>query len=124
MLLQFAFHAADMAVVGRYVSANAMAAVGSTGSLMGLCITLLTGLAVGTSVLTAQYYGARNWTSLRNILRTSIAVALTGGVIIAVFGFFLAETFLTWMKSPNEILGLSRLYLRIIFAGMPLQMSY
>ena len=124
MLLQFAFHAADMAVVGRYVSANAMAAVGSTGALMGLCITLLTGLSVGTSVLTAQYYGARNWTSLRNILRTSIAVALSGGVIIAVFGFFLAETFLKWMKSPTEILGLSRLYLRIIFAGMPLQMSY
>ena len=124
MLMQIAFHAADMVVVGRFVSAHAMAAVGSTGALTALCITLLTGLSVGTSVLTAQYYGAKNWPALRNILRTAIAVALLGGLLMASFGFFFARTLLTWMKTPPEVIELSKLYLWIIFGGMPFQMTY
>ncbi|MBR6373438.1 MAG: MATE family efflux transporter, partial [Victivallales bacterium] len=124
MLMQIAFHAADMVVVGRFVSAHAMAAVGSTGALTALCITLLTGLSVGTSVLTAQYYGAKNWNALRNILRTAIAVALLGGLLMASFGFFFARTLLSWMRTPPEVIELSKLYLWIIFGGMPFQMTY
>ncbi len=124
MLLQIAFHAADMMVVGRYVSANAMAAVGSTGALTALCITLFTGLSVGTSVLTAQYYGAKNWRGLRRVIHTSMAIPLVGGVIMAVFGLLASRTLLEWMETPPEIIEMSKLYLWIIFGGMIFQMTY
>lgn len=119
-ILQVLFNAADMIVVGQF-SANeelCVAAVGSTGSLVALIVNTFIGLSVGTNVLCARFFGAKEYDDLSKTVHTSIIVSLIVGALLTVVGFFGAEFFLTLMSTPSEVLPLSTLYLRIYFLGM------
>ena len=74
-ILQLLFNAADVIVVGRFAGPQALAAVGSTGSLTGLLTNLFIGLSIGTNVLVARYYGAQNYESIKETIDTSIIAA-------------------------------------------------
>lgn len=123
-ILQLLFNAADVIVVGQFEGENALAAVGSTGALINLIVNLFMGLSVGANVVIARYYGAGELKDTSQAIHTSVTVSMISGVILAVFGFIMARTFLVWMGSPDEVLPLAALYMRIYFLGMPFNMLY
>ena len=123
-ILQLCFNAADMIVVGRYASGEALAAVGSTGALINLIINVFMGLAVGVSVCVAHAWGAKNKESVRQIVHTAMLTSVIAGMIVLVIGFFGCRTFLSWMGTPDNVIALSTTYMKIYFLGMPACMVY
>ena len=123
-ILQLLFNAADIVVVGRFAGNEALAAVGSTGSLTNLLVNLFIGLSVGANVLVARFYGAGQNDSLKAMVQTAIATALAGGIILIFLGFFLSKPALGWMGTPDDVINHSVLYMRIYFCGMPFMMVY
>ena len=122
--LQLLYNAADIIVVGKYGSDNALAAVSSTGALINLIVNVFMGLSIGSSVLVAQSFGAGKHKDVSEAVHTSIAIALISGVIVGVFGFFATRTMLEWMSSPEDVIDLSALYVKIFFLGSPANMLY
>ena len=122
--LQLLFNAADLVVVGRYCGSNSVAAVGSTTSLVHLIINLFIGLSVGCGITAAQSIGAGDKEGVHKIVHTAIPTALFCGLAITVIGFFGAEFFLKLMSTPDDILPLSALYLKIYFLGITATMIY
>ncbi|MGN0334955.1 MAG: MATE family efflux transporter, partial [Lachnospiraceae bacterium] len=123
-ILQLLFNAADMIVVGRFAGKEALAAVGSTSALNNLLINLFMGLSIGANVLISRYYGAGREEDMHQTVQTSVAVSLIGGVFLAVLGNIFAKPLLHLMGSPDDVIGLAVLYMRIIFAGMPAFLVY
>ena len=89
-VLQLLFNAADIVVVGQYVGSSALAAVGSTGSLINLLVNLLIGLSVGTNVMVARYYGARQVEKVGQTVHTAVLLSLVSGVVMIAVGGILA----------------------------------
>lgn len=119
-MLQQAFNAADVAVVGRFVGKDAMAAVGSNAPIISLLINCFLGIALGTNVKVAHAIGAKDDDSVRRTISTSVIFAFFGGVILAAVGELLAPWALRTMKVPADIIGMSGQYLRIYFLGIPI----
>lgn len=123
-ILQLLFNAADIVVVGRFAGSSALAAVGSTGALINLIVTLFMGLSVGANVLAAQYYGAGNRKDLSETVHTAILASLLFGAALIVIGILLAQPVLEMMGTPEDVIDQSVLYMRIYFIGMPVMMLY
>ena len=123
-ILQLAFNAADLIVVGRFCGGNSLAAVGSNGALVSLIINVLLGLGTGTSVMVSRYFGAKDEKSLLNAVRTTVIVAVIGGVIFGAAGIACSSLLLRAMGTPDEVLPLAQLYLRIYFVGLPVIILY
>ena len=123
-ILQLLFNAADTIVVGRYAGEQALAAVGSVGSLNTLIVSLFMGLSVGSNVVVARQMGARNYKGVQDAVHTSVSISLISGIVLAFAGYFLARPLLLLMGSPEDVIDLSVIYVRIIFLGMPVQMVY
>ena len=85
-ILQLLFNTADVIVVGRFTGKTALAAVGSTGSLINLLVSLFMGLSIGTNVLVARYQGAKDDKSVSETVHTSIALGIVGGLILLIVG--------------------------------------
>ncbi|MBQ7064441.1 MAG: MATE family efflux transporter [Firmicutes bacterium] len=123
-ILQLLFNAADVIVVGRFVGSTALAAVGSTGSLINLLINLLMGLSVGTNVSVAKAYGARDFKMVSDSVHTAILLSIVSGFSMILVGLLLAHRLLEWMGSPETVIDQATLYMQIYFAGMPLNLLY
>lgn len=123
-ILQLLFNAADMVVVGRYSGSEALAAVGATSALINLIVNLFMGLSVGTSVIVAQDYGAGKSDDVSRSVHTSIAISIISGLMVGVIGFVFCEPLLSIMGTPENIIDLSVLYMRIYFIGIPGSMVY
>lgn len=115
--LQLLFNAADIVVVGRYCGSLSVAAVGSTGSIVNLLINIMIGLSVGVGICTAQSIGARDDRATSQTVHTSIPIALIIGGLVSLLGFFFSDTFLRLMNTPDDILPLASIYLKIYFLG-------
>lgn len=123
-VLQLLFNAADIIVVGQFAGDEALAAVGSTSSLINLLVNVFIGLSVGTNVLVARFYGAGQKNELSAMVHTSVLTSLISGVLLVFVGFFMAKPALKLMGVPEDVIGMSILYIRIYFAGMPVMMAY
>lgn len=123
-VLQLLFNAADIVVVGQYAGKQALAAVGSTSSLINLLINIFIGLSVGACVQVARYYGAKSDRDISETVHTAITLSLICGVFLVFFGFFLSKPLLSLMGTPDDVLDMATLYMRIYFAGMPVIMLY
>ncbi len=123
-VLQLLFNAADLIVVGQFCGSISVAAVGATGSITNLIVNLFVGLSVGTGVTVAQALGANDGRKAHRAVHTAIPTALIGGVILTVVGVTFSETFLIWMDTPEDVLPLSALYMKIYFAGIIFMMIY
>ena len=123
-MLQQLFNAADTAVVGRFASSQAMAAVGSNSSVINLVVALFVGLSVGTNVVIAGLIGRGRQVEIPKAVHTAIVVALISGVFLLFVGIGIARPMLTLMNTPEDVLDLAVLYLRIYFLGMPFIMLY
>ena len=123
-ILQLLFNAADVVVVGRFAGSTALAAVGSNGSLINLLVNLFVGLSLGANVVAARCFGARDEKGVQDTVHTAVALGLVSGVLLAVVGFCAARGLLELMSCPEDVIGLSALYLKIYFIGMPMTMLY
>ena len=123
-ILQLLFNAADVVVLGRYVGSNALAAVGSTGSLTSLIVNLFIGISIGVNVIISNTYAAGKYEEVSEIVHTSIATSVVCGAFLVIVGFIVIEPMLHLMGFPEEVLPLSRQYLLIYFCGMPFIMLY
>ncbi len=123
-ILQLLFNAADVIVVGRFASDASLAAVTSTGSLVNLLVNLFMGLSIGANVVVAQAIGHNDTQRTERAVHTSLLVSLISGLLLMVVGFFAARQLLEWMSSPENVIELSSLYLRIYFLGMPASLFY
>lgn len=123
-ILQLLFNAADIIVVGRFAGSESLAAVGSTSSLINLLTNVFIGLSVGANVMVARFYGSQNRRDLEETVHTSMLVAVIGGVILIAVGLSLAAPLLELMGTPEDVLPLSVLYIKIFFVGMPATLLY
>lgn len=123
-LLQIVYNTADTAVVGRFAGKAALAAVGSTGSMISLIVNLFTGLSMGAGVLTARMLGAGNREGVRRAVHTAMGLSVVCGLLIAAVGVAFSPTLLRWMQAPDDTIGLSTLYVRIYFLGAPGSMAF
>lgn len=123
-ILQLLFNAADVIVVGRFAGDNSLAAVGSTSSIIHLITNVFIGLSVGANVLVARYFAAKQEQELRKTVHTSIAISIVCGIFMAILGILVAKWVLVLTQSPEEVIDLATIYLRIYFLGMPATMLY
>ena len=121
-ILQLLFNTADVIVVGRFTGKTALAAVGSTGSLINLLVSLFMGLSIGTNVLVARYQGAKDDKAVSETVHTSIALGIVGGLILLIIGVVATRPLLEMMATPEDVIDQSTLYMRILFFGMPLNL--
>lgn len=123
-VLQLLFNAADIVVVGKFTGSYALAAVGSTSSLINLLVNLFIGLSIGTNVLVARYCGARDYQNTEETVHTSMMVSIVGGLLMIFVGVLFAKPLLEIMGTPADVIAHSVLYMRIYFLGMPAFMIY
>ena len=123
-VLQLVFNATDIIVVGRFVSSNAMAAVGSTSSLINLLVNFFIGISVGANVLVARFRGANDFDDAQETVQTALITAVAGGFVLIALGILLARPMLVWMATPDEVISQAVLYMRVYFIGMPATMLY
>ena len=123
-ILQLLFNAVDIVVVGKFSGSHALAAVGSTSALINLFINLFIGISLGANVMAGQYYAAQKHKEMSETVHTSIMFALVSGIFMAFVGAFLAKWALRMMDTPDDIINLAALYMKIYFLGMPFFMLY
>lgn len=123
-LLQLAYNTADVVVVGRFVGKEALAAVGSTGSLINLFVNLFIGISMGSGVVVARHIGENNDKGVRECVHTSMLLSIFCGFFIGVLGFFTSGEMLKIMNAPDDVIDLATLYLKIYFLGSPGLMAY
>ena len=117
-LLQQLYNVADTLIVGKAVGAAALAAVGSSYSLMVLLTSVILGLCMGSGVVFAQLYGAGRTDEMKCSIYNAFLFILGISAVINLAAFFLLEHFLVWLHIPQEAVEFTRQYLQIIFAGM------
>ena len=123
-LLQLLFNAADMIVVGRFCGSISVAAVSTTGALTNLIINLFIGLSVGVGVSVAHALGSKQHVIVHRIVHTAIPTALIGGIFLTLVGVLFSDDFLKMMETPENVLPLSTIYMRIYFCGMTFNLVY
>ena len=118
-IIQLLYNAADIVVVGRFDGKEALGAVGCCGTIAGLVTNLVIGLSVGGGVLTAFHFGAKNKHLLSKTVHTAILIGILGGILVGGVGYFISEPMHHLLKTPDGILPLAVIYLKICFIGMP-----
>lgn len=123
-ILQLMFNALDLVVVGRFSGSQALAAVGSTTALINMFINLFIGISLGANVMTARFYASGKDKEVSETVHTAVTFAVISGIVMIFVGGFLAKPALALMDTPDDIIDLSALYMRIYFVGMPFFMIY
>ncbi len=123
-VMQQLFNATDTAVVGRFASSQAMAAVGSNASLIALIVGLFTGMAMGTNVVVARLIGQGRDSRVHDAVVTSMTIAIVSGCFLVVVGNLVARPMLSLMGTPENIIDQAVLYLRLYMLGTPFLMVY
>ena len=123
-ILQQSFNAVDVAIIGRYSTSQAMAAVGSNGVIISILVNLFLGIAVGANVVIATYIGQRNTEGIRKSVSTVGMLSLISGILLLGLGISVARPMLEAMSAPHDVIDLATEYLRIYFCGMPFIMVY
>lgn len=123
-ILQLLFNAADIVVVGQFTGSTALAAVGSTTSLINLLVNLFIGLSVGANVVIARSYGAGDVAAVHRGVHTAILAAGICGVALIFLGIALSRPALELMGTPPDVIDQATLYMRIYFVGMPALLLY
>ena len=123
-LLQLLFNAADLVIVGRFCGSVSVAAVGATGSITNLLVNFFIGLSVGAGVTVAHGLGSREDAMVRNTIHTALPTALLSGIVLTIIGIAFSEGLLEMMGTPENVLPLSALYMKIYFAGITFTMVY
>ncbi len=123
-ILQTLFNSVDTAVVGRFSSKNALAAVGSNASLIALLINLFVGISVGANVVIANYIGRKETKKVKDAVSTAMITAVVSGIMLMIIGLIVSKPVLEIMGAPKEVLDLAILYFRIYCFALPFIIIY
>ena len=123
-LFQQLYNTVDSLVVGNYVSAQGLAAVGSTGPIVNTLIGLFSGLSSGGTVVISQYYGAKDRKKLEEAVHTTVMMVILLSIVFTFLGRWIAPTMLRFMKTPEDVFPLSNTYFSIYFSGISGLMLY
>lgn len=123
-ILQLLFNAADVIVVGKFAGGTSLAAVGATSSLINLLIGAFMGISIGVNILIARCIGCRQEENVRRAVHCAFALGLVLGAMVLALGLALCTPLLRLMATPDDVLPLSSLYLRIYFLGVPAALLY
>jgi putative MATE family efflux protein len=123
-LFQQLYNTVDSIVVGNYVGKEALAAVGSTTSLINTLVGFFLGLSTGAGVLISQYFGAKNTRELQRTVHTLIAGTFLLGIVFTIVGIAGTPLMLRLMATPDDVIDDAALYLRIFFGGVMGLMIY
>ncbi len=123
-LFQQAYNLADSMIVGRLLGANALAAVGATGSISFLFFSIFNGISGGCGIVTAQYFGARKNEMVYKAIANSAYIMLGFALLTGSIAFAMVPTVLAWMGTPAEILPDAIVYMRMTSASVPLIAVY
>lgn len=123
-LLQQMYSTIDSIIVGHYVGKSALAAVGSSTSIINLLIAFSQGASVGAGVVISQYMGARDKKSVHSAVHTAAAVAVLLGLFLTLAGVLMSGQLLVWMQTPDDVINDSTLYLRVYSAGLVFNVVY
>lgn len=123
-LFQQAYNLADSMIVGKLLGANSLAAVGATGSISFLFFSVCNGISSGGGIVTAQYYGAKDYDRVKQAIVNSAYIMLSTSLVTGVTAFLMVPTVLGWMGTPEEILPDAITYMRMTSASVPLIAVY
>ncbi len=123
-VLQQLFNSVDVAVVGRFASSEALAAVGSNAPVISLLINLFIGISMGANAVISNHIGQNNNEGIKKSINTVALVSVISGIFLLFLGLVVARPILTLMDTPNSVLDMAVDYLRIYFLGMPFFMIF
>ena len=118
LLFQQLYNTVDAVVVGRFVSKQALAAVGSTGSIINMLVGLCAGLSTGASVVISQAFGTHDDKALHDSVHTTILLTFIMGVVTTALGILIVPPMLRLMDTPADVYQSANTYLTIYFAGV------
>lgn len=123
-LLQFSYNFVDNIIVGRYVSTEALAAVGNVGSINSFIVGTALGLTGGFTIPVAQKFGAQDYKKMNEYISNSISLSFIIGVVIIIIAHLVSDPILHLIKTPDNIFELSSTYINILYFGVPIQMLF
>lgn len=123
-LLQFSYNFVDNIIVGRYVSTEALAAVGNVGSINSFIVGTALGLTGGFTIPVAQKFGAQDYKKMNEYIANSISLSFIIGVVIIIIAHLVSDPILHLIKTPDNIFELSSTYINILYFGVPIQMLF
>ena len=116
-LFQQLYNAVDSLIVGNFIGSTALAAVGSSASMIMLMVGFINGVSLGAGVVIARFYGADDRENLSRALHTTVALGIAAGLVLTVVGVLLTPQILRWMGTPGDVIGNSIAYFRVYFLG-------
>lgn len=123
-LLQQLYNVIDAVVAGRFVSEDALSAIGVSVPIYLLFVSVILGLAIGITILLAQFFGAKQFGQIKSLISTMSIFLLVLGLVMAFGGAILAKPLLQITQTPVELLELALVYLRMVFLGIPFSILY
>ena len=123
-LLQQMYNTVDSIIVGNCVGDSALAAVGSSSSLIYLLIAFSQGASVGAGIVVSQFLGAEERENVQDAVHTALAVSVLLGIVLTVAGILFTPQLLAWMKTPSDVMEESVLYLKIYSGGLIFNIIY
>ena len=123
-LFQQTYTMADSAIVGRFVSEQALAAVGASYSLTNIFICVAIGGGMGASVIVSQYFGAQKYDRMKTAIYTASLAFLGLSLLLGIFGLFCSREIMVLLNTPADCLSMASEYLRIYFLGLPFLFMY
>ena len=123
-ILQLMFNAVDIIVVGQFSGSRPLAAVGSTSALINLFTNFFIGISLGTNVLAARFFASGKIKEMSDTVHISILFAAISGVAMMIVGLLFSRFALELMETPDEVIDMAALYLKIYFVGVPFFMLY
>ena len=123
-ILQQLFNSADVAVVGRFAGDTALAAVGSCVALVGIFVNLIVGLSVGPNAVLANLIGQKKRERINPMIHTILTFGLILGILLMVIGMLVSRSVLELSGTPDSVLQVALLYIRIYFLSLPCMLVY
>jgi putative MATE family efflux protein len=123
-VFQQLYNTVDSIVVGNFIGKGALAAVGASFPIIFLLVALVMGITMGSTIIIAQYYGARDMEKVKKAIHTTYIYSFWAGLAGSIIGFVLSRPLLLLLKTPEDIMPQAVIYLHIIFVGMLFSFGY
>ncbi len=117
-LAQQLYNTVDSIVVGQYIGDTALAAVGTAGPVLNLLLVLFMGISTGASILTAQFFGAKDRRQLSHVVGSTIFLVVASSLLMMVVGYFGSPWLISLVAPPEDVAQGATIYLQIIFIGI------
>lgn len=124
MLFQQFYNMVDTAIVGQFLGIDALAGVGSTGSINFLVLGFVQGVCIGFAIPVAQQFGSKDFEAMRRYVGNTIWLAVTFAVVLTAATCILCTNILTWMDTPDDVFQQAYDYIFVIFLGIPVTFLY